>query len=130
MTPEDITPLDYPAVGELHSRAGFDYRMPDLGDSKFVVKKGIWDGGRLQAACGIRLQAETYLWVDPALPVRLRYKLITALSKAVVEASWRVGLDCLSAWLPPNLPRSFHRFLNKLGWSRDRDGWETWSLFK
>lgn len=106
---------------------GFDYRMPDLADPLFVLKHGVEQDGALVGAAGLRLQAEAYLWLDPTASVALRYRVVLALSRSLAEAAWRVGLDCAIAYLPPGLPRSFTRLLSKLGWSRDRAGWEPWS---
>jgi len=127
---EDMTPWDVADVERLHNRSGFDYVLPDLSSPLFVVKQVVRDDeGRIVAACGLRLQAETYLWVDNDIPNDVRSKAVVDLSRSIVAAAWRVGLDCLVAWLPPGLPKSFHNFLVKrLGWKPDRKGWHTWSL--
>lgn len=127
MQVKKLASSDFVAVERLHEKSAFDYKMPDLSSSLFKTKQGIWQGDRLIGAAALRLQAETYLWLDPDLPVRVRYKVIVALSEAIVSVAWRMGLDCLSAWLPPGLPPSFHKFLKKLGWLPDRHGWEPWS---
>lgn len=123
-----LAPGDFDAVRRLHEKSGFDYIMPDLASPLFVVKYAAKDPeGRVLGAAGLRVQAETYLWLDPDLPVRVRYRVVLQLSRVVTAEAWRVGLDCLAAWLPPSLPRSFRRLLVKLGWGRDRDGWDSWS---
>lgn len=118
---------DLELLQHLHTSSGFDYQLPDLRSPLFVAKRGVYERGRLVGAGGLRLQAEAYLWLDPALPVRVRYQVVLLLSRSLAEAAWRVGVDFVVAALPPGLPSSFKRLLTRLGWSRDRDGWEHWS---
>jgi len=130
MQPEDMTPFDREQVRALHEKMGFDYRMPDLESPLFLVKQVVRDErGRVIAACGLRLQAETYLWLDTQLPIEVRCKVVRDLARSVVSEAWRAGLDCLVAWLPPGLPATFRNFLTKrLGWQPVRKGWESWTL--
>ena len=130
MQPQNLQPSDYDAVRALHDRAGFDYKFPDLTSPLFIVKHGVYDeNGQLLGAAAVRLQAEAYLWIDIALPNRVRLELIYALSRSLAVETWRAGLDCVVAYLPPNLPKSFKRLLKRLGWLPDREGWQNWSRF-
>lgn len=127
METRPLGPADHAAIEGLHDTAGLDYRMPDLNSPLFVLKHGAYENGRLVGAAGLRIQAEAYLWLDPQAPVELRYEVVLALSRSLAEAAWRVGLDCVVAWLPPGLPQKFKNLLVKLGWSPDRDGWQSWT---
>lgn len=127
---EELLPSDKSEVERLHKEMGFDYVMPDLDSPLFVIKRVLRDEqGRILGAAGLRLQAETYLWLDSKAPVAVRYKVVAALSFSVFQAAWRVGIDCLVAWLPPGLPDSFKRLLTRFGWSADRAGWQSWTKF-
>lgn len=117
---------DKAQIEALHKKMGFDYKMPDLDSPLFVTKKVIKEGERVLGAAGLRLEAEAYLWLDPSLPIGVRYKLVHALAFALAREAWRVGLDCVVAYLPPGLPRSFQKLITKLGFSRLREGWEPW----
>ena len=128
MESRDLDDADFSVVAEMHAKMGLDYKMPDLASPLFVLKHGVHDdNGQLVGAAALRVQAETYLWLDPSASVAVRYRVVLALSRSLAEAAWRVGIDCVVAYLPPGLPRSFQRLLTKLGWSRDRAGWQSWS---
>lgn len=130
MQPQPLSASDFSQVEKFHKKMGFDYRMPDLSSPLFVVKHGVYDeNGQLLGAAAVRLQAEAYLWVDTNLPNRVRLELIYALSRSLAVETWRAGLDCVVAYLPPNLPKSFKQLLKRLGWLPDREGWQNWSRF-
>ena len=123
-----IHDADHATVRELHERMGHDYAFPDLSNSLVVVKQGVVDErGKLVGAAILRLQAETYLWLDMSLPVDVRYGVVLALFRAVVREAWALGIDSLVAYLPPNLPKTFKNLLTKLGWASIRAGWESWT---
>lgn len=122
-----LTDTDIPTVTALHTQNGYDYKMPDLTSPLFPVKLLDLENGRVVAACALKLQVETYLWVDPAASTKVRLRAIMELSKAVYGEAWKLGLDCMVAWLPPGLPPAFVRVLHKIGWARDRDSWHSWS---
>lgn len=124
---DDMTTHDLEQIVRIHESSQFDYKMPDLSSPLFIVKQVCRDGGRVLGAYGLRVQAETYLWLDPEMPLRLKYEVILGLSRSLALEAWRVGVDCAVAWLPPNIPPSFCRLLGHLGWSSDRKGWQSWS---
>jgi hypothetical protein len=123
----DLLSTDFSKVEAMHKEMGFDYKMPDLSSPLFVLKHAVIDDGKLVGAAALRVQAEAYLWLDTSQPVSVRYRVVLALSKSLAEAAWRVGIDCVVAWLPPGLPRSFQKLLRKLGWLPDREGWQSWT---
>ena len=116
---------DYAEVEAIHERTGFDYKMPNLGT--FYIKRGVRVNGKLVGAYGLKLQAETYLWLDPRASVATRYRVVLELSRSLCSVAYRTGIDCLVAYLPPDLPRPFVKLMQKLGWSRDREGWHSYS---
>lgn len=122
----ELQPGDKEAIEQIHDAMGFDYKMPDLDAPQFVAKQVVKKGDRVLGAAGLRLQAEAYLWLDPSLSVGVRYKVVHALAFALAREAWRVGLDCVVAYIPPGLPATFKKLLNKLGWTPSRSGWEPW----
>lgn len=129
MDPKPLKPSDYSQVAKFHSDMGFDYKL-DLESPLFVIKHGVYDeNGRLLGAGALRLQAEAYLWLDTSLSNRVRLELVYALSRSLAVEAWRAGLDCVVAYLPPNIPKSFKRLLKRLNWLPDRDGWQNWSRY-
>ena len=123
-----ITEDDFPAIEKLHHAMGFDYKLPNLCEPLFVVKLAQVDtNDKLIAASVLKLQSECYLWIDPTASLRVRLRAIMELSKAVYAEAFRVGLDCMVAYLPPGLPPAFRRVLNRIGWSQARTGWDAWS---
>lgn len=128
MLAEKMQVKDHEAVRRLHDEMGFDYKMPDLASPLFPIKRLVRDKhGHVIGAAGLRLQAETYLWLDTRLSPVVRWKVISTLSHALFEAAWRVGLDSLVAYLPPGIPKSFHKALSWLGFSPAREGWQPFS---
>ena len=118
---------DQSDIAALHAKMGFDYKMPDLDSPLFVAKEVIRDArGQVLGAAALKLEAEAYLWLDPSLPISVRYKVVHALAFRLAREAWRVGLDCVVAYLPPGLPSSFKKLLTKLGWTPSRPGWEPW----
>lgn len=124
---EKMVESDFAQVRELHEKMGHDYTFPDLTSPLVLVKQVARVRGKVVGAAALRLQAETFLWLDMKASRALRLEIVLALSRALVAEAWRVGLDCLVAWLPPGLSHSFHSTLKKrLGWLPARDGWITW----
>ena len=117
---------DIPTIVKFHESMGYDYRMPNLRHPLFVVKMVAREGDEVVAACALKIQAETYLWVDPGASLTRRARAIIMLSRAIYTEAYRIGLDCLVAYLPPGLPVAFRRVMESIGWARAR-GWEAWS---
>jgi hypothetical protein len=117
---------DIPTIVKFHESMGYDYRMPDLRHPLFVVKMVARQDDAIVAACALKIQAETYLWVDGNASLRTRVRAIIELSKAIYAEAYRIGLDCMVAYLPPGLPVAFRRVMQFIGWSADRQ-WEPWS---
>lgn len=124
----DYRPEDFDAIKRLHEASGLDYRLPNLSSPLFIVTK-VWvvdDVVRLFGACYI--QAELYLvsdqsgWATP----QEKFAAIHELEQAGTHELWLRGIDCCCLWLPPELER-FGKRLEQLGFSKDRDGWRTYS---
>ena len=119
-----IEPGDQERISQIHSRMQFDYKMPDLADPLFLVKRGFAPEGQLQMCAGVRLEGECYLWLDPAWNAFPEEKMAVfrVLHDEVCAESARKGLDQLVLYMPPELyaRRAFPRRLNALGWAESR----------
>lgn len=118
---------DLPAVEALHARMGMEYRQPDLNSPLCVARTVVEVDGTIVAAGALRLEAESYLWLEPDLTPHAKLAAMALLQKAVLKAAWKAGLDTLTAWIPETVETKFRRRLKQLGWSRDREGWHSWS---
>jgi hypothetical protein len=125
----DYSPSDFEAVKAIHDKTQIDYSFPDLNSPLFLVTKVIEDERGIIRACGgAYLQAEVYLWLDPGDWADPSDKLtaIHALDGAVLHDTYLRGINCAVLWLPPGMER-FGERLEQMGFSKDRDGWVSYS---
>ena len=118
---------DYSDVERLHGDMGIDYELPNLAHPLFVVQKVAYEDGRLLGACFLRLTAETYLWLDPALGPRAKMETMAALQPEVLAHASALGLDTIEACIPSEVEKRFAKRLIRLGWERCKDKWHQWS---
>jgi hypothetical protein len=122
-------PSDFERVKEIHEASRIDYKLPDFSSALFLVTK-VWvvDGiVRLFGAC--YLQAELYLIADHSEWAEPEEKLaaIQELDKAGMLELWLKGIDHAVLWLPPDMARFGERLVEDLHFSKDRDGWVSYS---
>jgi hypothetical protein len=115
---------DLPTLKAIHAGQKFDYSLPELSSPLFLVKKVREEGGRVVAAMGLRITAETFLLCEGSPVAKAR--AIEELQPEVLRAAWEKGLDDIVCLVPPEISESFAPALTKMGWSRDRD-WPMWS---
>lgn len=120
----DFQREDLPALKAIHAGQNFDYNLPELSSPLFLVKKVREEGGRVVAAMGLRITAETFLLCEGSPVAKAR--AIEELQPEVLRAAWEKGLDDVVCVVPPEISESFAPALEKMGWSRDRD-WPMWS---
>ena len=129
ITIRDYTPADFESVKAIHAATEIDYKFPDINAPLFLVKKVVEHDGVVRVAAGMYLQAETYLWLDQTDWASPQDKLdaIKELDKEVMHDTWLQGVDCACLWLPPGMERFGERLTEDLGFTRDRDGWVSYS---
>lgn len=125
----DFTLDDLPRVKELHERMGLDYRLPDLQSPLFIIRKVVEVDGQIVAITAARVEAELYLFVDHEVAdPEQRWDALQRLNDSVMdEAYWSKGLDNCVLWCPVEVEKSFGKRLTALGFSRDREGFHSWS---
>ncbi len=114
---------DLETLRKIHASQGFGYPFPDLSDPIFLSKMVLADEKGIGAAAMLRLTAEAYLLIDPAVgSPRGRWENILELHEGMEREAWGRGLQDVHAWLPPEIAMKFGRRLKGLGWVRD-DAW-------
>jgi hypothetical protein len=125
----DCRPSDLPAIRKIHEATQIDYAFPDLTSPLWIVTKVVEVDGVVRVAAGMYVQAETYLWLDKSDWGDAEQKMVAikALDKEVMQSTWLKGVECAVLWLPPGMERFGKRLTQDLGFTRDRDGWVSYS---
>lgn len=123
-----MEPRDVEEIETLHGRMGFDYRFPNLASPLFLAKNVVTDdSGGILAAGVLKVQAEAYLWIDPSSPTRIRGEAIENLAERMLRAAYDSGVDQVVCWVPVSIEKEFGKELGRLKFSRDREGFHTWT---
>jgi hypothetical protein len=124
----DYQPEDFAAVKAIHDASQIDYTFPDLTSPLFLVSKVLCIDGIIRACIAGYLQIEAHLWLDKSDWATPEEKLaaIKELDAVGMHEAWLQGINHAVLWLPPELER-FGKRLEQLGFSKDRDGWRTYS---
>lgn len=119
---------DKERIEAIHQAGGLDYRMPDL-DSKMVVAKAVCeDAGQMVGAIALKLQAETYIWLQPHASPRVKWDAIRLLQAEILRQAMRAGIEQLVAYVPDCIGKFFGKRMRSLKWTQARDGWQAWAL--
>jgi len=130
----DYTKDDFEAIRAIHESTGINYKMPDINQPVFLVKKVAEKDGVVRAALGAYIQVELYLWLDKSewASPQEKFDTIKALEEETMKAAWFEGVDCAVLYLPPGMERFGERLIAKaeeggFGWERPREGWLAFS---
>jgi hypothetical protein len=121
----DYRPEDLNAVKAIHAEMGMDYKLPDLNGPLFFVRKVCEHEGHVVAASMLRIEAECYLWCSGD-PVQ-KMKAMELMQPELLGDAWLLGVENAVCWIPEAVEAKFAKRLDQLGWSRDRDGWHSYS---
>jgi len=125
----DFASSDIEKAKEIHEANHFNFKFPDLFSPLFIIKKVVEVDGEVVAIVAGKIETELYLWVshDNANPEQ-RWAAVQQLNEAFMEeAYWEKGVDQCVCWVPVVIEKSFAKRLKSLGFSRDRDGFHSWS---
>jgi len=126
----DYRESDFEDVVRIHNESEINYRMPDLSEPLFLVKKVYEDEkGVIRAVVATRIECEFYLWLDRSKwgNPREKFEAIKELEKKVIYENWLQGIDCGVLYLPPGMDRWGRRLVEDLGWTKPRAGWYAFS---
>lgn len=115
----DISPLALECIKDVHRASGFDYQFPkDFSTPLFPVRRvATDDSGRFIAAFALKVEAETYLWMDSSYgSPETRWQAVQALNSDMVERARTIGFDQTHCVLPPEIAERFGKRLQELGW--------------
>lgn len=126
----DYTADDFEAIRAIHESTGINYKMPNINQPIFLVKKVAEVDGIVRAALGAYIEVELYLWIDKtewASPQE-KFNTIKALEKETMKEAWLQGVECAVLYLPPGMERFGERLAAKaeeggFDWERPRAGW-------
>lgn len=112
---------------EIHKANGLDERcFPDLevrtekGDivpnPLFVVKEVFEHEGAPVLMSFLKITSELYLLVDHTVGTPAdRWEWLKAFKEHMKVEAWRLGLDQMSCWIPPEIDKAFSKRLLELG---------------
>lgn len=124
----DYSPEDFDAIRRIHEASEIDYQLPDLSSPLFLVTKVYLVDGVIRAAGGLYIQAEAYLWLDHDWgSPEDRLAAIQSLDREAMHEAWLKGIDQAVLFLPPGMERFGKRLVEDLGFTRDREGWLSYS---
>lgn len=116
---------DNDAVRRIHEAMMLGYGFPNADNPLFVLKKVAEDENGIAAAGAVRLMGEAFLWLSPGLETKEKKGVMHSLSAEMREAAVKLGLDELSAWIPPRIEMGFAPELREMRWYRSP--WPSWS---
>jgi len=111
---------DFEAIKKLHAKSGLpSVCFPDLQSRNLVVSIVRENGRGVTQAGFVKLTGEAYVLVDhdSETPQERWAELGELIAQGLAGAA-AYGLDDVSAWLPPELEKSFGPRLESLGWIR------------
>ena|SRR5258705_9817011 len=101
--------------------------MPDPTDPLMLAKLVVEQDGKPVMATFLRGTSEIYLLVDHehGTPEE-RWQQLQELKDYLVKEAWKLGLDQMTCWVPPEIEQSFSKRLLELGFQRSP--WQSYTL--
>jgi hypothetical protein len=101
--------------------------FPDLTDPLILVKAVVEEDGRPVVTSFLRGTSEVFVLVDHTFGTpEERWKWLQELTQHMKEEAYRLGLSEMTAWIPPDIDKSFGRRLIELGFQRSP--WQSYTL--
>lgn len=123
----EYSEADFAAVKRLHEASGLPGEcLADFANPLFFVREVAERAGRVEQAVFLKIQGEAFLLVDhDAGTPEERWTMLRALAERGFERARGFGIEQVSAWLPPEIEKSFGRRIKELGFERSR--WMSWT---
>ena len=113
---------DVERTREIHEENGLPENcFPDLADPLFVVKLAVEHDGKPVMASFLKGASELFLIVDHSAGTpEERWEWLQQLTVEMKSRAWALGLDQMSAWIPPEIADSFEKRLIELGFTESK----------
>ncbi len=114
-----LEPCDIPTLRQMHELSGLDYKFPDLRGPMMESVLVIESDGVPVAACAAERICQLYLWMAEDHPAaKMHY--IKWLHQAMETELKNKAYNCVEAFIPPELEKSFgRRLMRTFGWCRN-----------
>jgi hypothetical protein len=111
---------DWIAVKEIFMRSKLpEVCMPNTSDPLFLIRKVAEIDGEIPMAAFTKVTAEQYLLLDHGwASAHERWELLREMRDVVVNEADARGFRDLTAWIPPQIDKSFGPRLTQLGFVR------------
>jgi len=121
-----VTAEDCGSIKALHEAMGMTYKFPDLTTPLFPLNRCIEnENSCIVGAAALKLTAESFIWIDPKLLDRKKIAVVALLDRTMEREASELGLEQVSAWIPPEVEQRFAKLLTRLGWIRSP--WQSWT---
>jgi len=101
--------------------------FPDFTDPLMLHTGVVEIENKVVMSCSIRGTSELYLFVDHAAGTpEERWQWMQELREYIVREAWRLGLDQMSCWIPPEIELSFKDRLEQMGFQKSP--WSCYTL--
>jgi hypothetical protein len=119
---------DLTALAEIHAENGLPPNcMPDPADPLMLIKAVVEQHGKPVMATFLKGTSEIYLLVDHNYSTpEDRWQMMQELRDYLCREAWRLGLDQMTCWVPPEIDKSFSKRLEELGFQRST--WASYTL--
>lgn len=125
MATRDWNPEDAEKIREFHDSLNLGYHFPNVASPLFCIKRLVEDEKGIAAGGAIKLFGEAFLWVSPWRSTDEKKSAMHELSGEMRQEAVKIGLDELSAWIPPQIERGFSPELLNMHWRPSP--WRSWS---
>ena len=93
----------------------------------FVVKRVLDHEGKTAMMCFLKIRSELYFFVDHTIATpEERWKMLQEFTEDMKHEAWKIGLDQMTAFIPPDIDESFSKRLTDLGFVKSP--WVPYSL--
>ena len=101
--------------------------FPDFTDPLILYTGVMEQEGKVVMSCSLKGTAELFLFVDHAAGTpEQRWQWMLELREHIVQEAWRLGLNEMSCWIPPEIETSFADRLFEMGFQKSP--WSCYTL--
>ena len=116
----EYTDRDFYTIQEIHRASGLPVNcLPDFANPLFLVKRVVENGSGIMVCGAIKLTGELYVLVDHSKgDPESRWEALKALTASGLLEASRMGIDDVTAFVPPEIEKSFAKRLLELQFVR------------